>query len=263
MTERESVPFDSQLAYLIAGLLVFTGLLFTLNHPTGIAVLASGIFLLPNIRRYLEAQTGYRLSSGATLGIVLLLISVPVLASYSVDGGSSIAPEEEGSSISPEQEDKLQTDETATEPDLLNRPPENHLPTIEDFESGWRQIDDEDTPDNTTQFFNTQTETFIEFQITYYDSVGEAQKAQGNHQAEITEKGIATSSVETGSEGFIYSRGSDLYFVRFRVLNVVGRLIIRLEPPYLLLKPTQKISHDYLRTSYANKFIEYQYRLYQ
>jgi len=109
------------------------------------------------------------------------------------------------------------TDNSASddsEVQIIEKPATELLPTIDEFESGWRG---EVADDGTATYSNVETDEIVEYNITVFESADSAQSALESRQPD----NIATSDVDIADGGHMYPVNDQAYRVQFRDQNVI------------------------------------------
>lgn len=194
-----NITLGKLIAYPVGGLLLLSGLAgLTSSLLGGVLILLSGILALPIARSKLKEQTGVGINRWAASAIVLVLVFAgggAISAASNGDVGTNSAGSDSGNGVQ-----------------LIEQPATELLPTIDDFDVGWRGgVDD----DGTATFSND--DEVARYNVTVFDSVDGAQAGLDSARPDNT----ATSEVDVGDEGFIYSLGENAYVVEFRDRNVV------------------------------------------
>jgi hypothetical protein len=104
----------------------------------------------------------------------------------------------------------------------IEGPPDELLPTIDDFDSGWAR-DDVDQA-NETAFFKQDTGTHVSFAVQLHDKPEAAKAELEARRADVRERGLATEEASVGDEGIRYEEGPDFITVEFRVQNIVAKM---------------------------------------
>ena len=195
-----NITLGKLIAYPVGALLILSGLGgLTSSLLGGVLILLSGILALPIARSRLKDQTGVGLNRWAASAIVLILM---------LAGGGAISAASNGD---------MNTDNTGDNGDgvqVIEQPATELLPTIDDFESGWRGgVED----DGTATYTNVENDQVVQYNVTVYGSVDEAQSALDSRQPDNT----ATSDVSIGDGGFMYPLSDNAYIVQFHERNAV------------------------------------------
>lgn len=194
-----NITLGKLIAYPVGVLLILSGLAGVGSSVLGgLLVLVSGILALPAARSRLKEQTGVGLNRWAASAVVLVLM---------IAGGSviSAAPSESVNTAS----------DDGNNVQLIEQPATELLPTIDDFESGWRGGEVND--DGTVRYTNVESDEFVQYNVIVLDSVDEAQSELETRQPSNT----ATSDVDIAGGGFMYPLDDSAYIVQFRSKNVV------------------------------------------
>jgi hypothetical protein len=207
------------------GLILFGLIGFLFSVVGGLILLLVGVFLLPPVRTKLADEQNITFSRwlvvviflvGSIAGLYVVGINDP-----SDNGANTANPNQNaGGQSTPDVAQSTPTPES----NLIEKPPEQMLPIIDDFESGWRQSEQEDSPANQTTLYNVETNTFVVFDVMVFDSVEGASNEYDQRQASVREEGMSSESMSVGDQGFMYKFSDTYIFVNFRVGNVVGRV---------------------------------------
>lgn len=195
-----NITLGKLIAYPIGILLLLSGLFNLLvSVAGGMVILLSGIIALPIARSKIKEETGVGINRWAASAIVIVLALV---------GGGIVAGSSGG----------LDTDNAGggggDNVQLIDQPATELLPTIDDFESGWRgEVND----DGTADFVNVESDEVVQYNVTVFDSVDAASNALDDRSPDNT----ATSEVNIGDGGWKYALSEEAYIVQFRQQNVV------------------------------------------
>jgi hypothetical protein len=200
------------------GLILFGLIGFLFSVVGGLILLLVGVFLLPPVRTKLADEQNITFSRWLVV-VIFLVGSIAGLAVV----GMNVPSDNGANTTNPNQNAGGQSTPTP-ESNLIEKPPEQMLPTIDDFESGWRQNEQEDSPANQTTFYNVETSTIVVFDVMVFDSVEGASNEYDQRQASVREEGMSSESVSVGDQGFMHKFSDTYIFVNFRVDNVVGRV---------------------------------------
>lgn len=194
---------------------------------SGVLIFIGGLLSLPIVRSKLKASQGISLSRWATVVIVLVL----VLAGSFTMGDTGTDTSQPVETTEPTEEEKAAntsnsppdsetvSDQSAGTDDNIEEPPKDLLPTIDDFDAGWTGGSDSENP-NQAQFFNTDTETLVTYNVSVYDSVESATTELEDRQPDS----FSTESVSVGDDGFLYKPGQNFVVINFQYKNVVGKV---------------------------------------
>lgn len=232
-TNERRITLGKIISYPVGALLLLTGLsvLIVGSFLSGLLIILSGALSLPIVRSKLKQNQGISLSRWATVAIVFTLV-IAGGATMGDIGSDSDQPMEttepteeqdsadtsESSSSSDSSPSDTSTDSDSTQ-DNINSPPEELLPTIDDFDAGWTGGSSSDDPSQVT-FVNTETDTFVTYNVSVHDSVEEASSELESRRPDAT----STDDTSVGQEGFLYKPGERYVIIQFRHENVVGKV---------------------------------------
>lgn len=200
-----NITLGKLIAYPVGALLILSGLAGLVTSLLGgVLILASGVIALPIVRARLKDNTGVGINRWAASAIVLvLMLSGSAALGASGDGGGSL---DDGSSNG------------GGGVQLIEQPATELLPTIDDFESGWRGGVEEDE-ESTARYTNVESSEVVIYNVTVFDSVDAAESALEDRQPDD----VATSDVSIGDGGYKYSLAESAYVIQFSERNVVCR----------------------------------------
>lgn len=229
-TGERRITLGKIVSYPVGLFLLLTGVsaLVLGSFISGVLILIGGLLSLPIFRSKLKASQGISLSRWATVVIVLVLIlaggftmgDMGTDTDQSMETTESTEEEEDAADTSDSSPDpETESDQSAGTDDTIDAPPEDLLPTIDDFDAGWTGGSDSENP-NQAQFFNTDTETSVIYNVSVYDSVESANTELENRRPES----FSTESVSVGDGGFLYKPGQNFVVINFQYENVVGKV---------------------------------------
>lgn len=200
-----NITLGKLIAYPVGALLILSGLGgMTSSVLGGVLILISGVLALPIARSGIKERTGVGLNRWAASAIVIVLM---------LAGGGAISAGSTG--------DINNTDNGGGEGEqtqVIEQSATELLPTIDDFESGWRGgVED----DGTATYTNVEDDQVVSYNVTVFESVDEAQSDLESRQPENT----ATSDVELGDGGFMYPVTENTYRIQFREQNVICKTL--------------------------------------
>lgn len=204
------------IAYPAGLLLILVGLVVAVNNFIGGAlILLAGVFCLPKVRAILTKASGFTPSTSVVVAVVIVTAGAGAALS---SGGSGNGADGAGPDATP-----TPTPTPTPEPtQLIEQPPEELLPTLDDLADEWT---DGETTDNERTFINTEKDnTSVVFRVTVHDSNDDAEADFADRQTAIQDDGIRTRDVDIGEEGFHYQPEDEVNAVTFRVRNVVGEV---------------------------------------
>jgi len=183
------------IAYPVGILLILSGLGSMISNVVGgVLILLGGIIALPVVRGRLKQSQGVSLNRWATVFIVLVLIGA---------GGAVIGPEAGQNSGGGGE---------GGEAELISQSDDDLVPTIDQFEAGWRGGVEEE---NTATYVNSEQDSTLRYNVTIYDSVSDAESAMEKSRPENT----ATESVSIGDNGYMTVEGDSSYRIWVRTTN--------------------------------------------
>lgn len=163
-------------------------------------------------------KQGGGLSSAAT---GFLFGAFAWLVIFSVIG--AVSPPEDsqnpGSGVSPG--DLQATPSPRKSSNLISGPPDQLLPTIDDFDSDWREVDSDRK--NKTIFFNTQTEAQVAYEVTIHNSTRAAKDDFSDRRRSTHDDGYGIDKSPISDQGFLYKPGDGHIAIIFREMNIVAR----------------------------------------
>jgi len=196
-----NITLGKLIAYPVGLFFILFGLLgMVISFSGGLLIVISGIFSLPVIRSKIKDKTGIGVSRWAASALVIVLF----VAGAGLFGASSTDLDTEASANG-----------GSSEVQTIDQPATELLPTIDDFDSGWRGGEVEDG--GLVSYYNVESDAIVDYNVTVLDSVGEAQSELDSRQP----TNIATSDVDIADGGFMYPLDDRSYYVQFRKKNVV------------------------------------------
>jgi hypothetical protein len=202
------------------GLILFGMLGLLASVVGGVILLLVGVFLLPPVRSKIAEERNITFSRWMVV-LVFLIGSISGMAVV----GMNVPSDSDSDASSPSQTVSNQPTPTATaDSNLIEKSPGQMLPTVDDFESGWQQSEQEDSPDNRTSFYNVETGTILVFNVTVFESTNAAVNEYDQRRANIREQGISSEPVDVGNQGFLHKFSDTYIYVNIRVGNVVGQV---------------------------------------
>lgn len=199
-----NITLGKIVAYPIGLLLMFLSLLALFSSVlAAVLFFVSGLIVLPIFRTKLKQSQDIHISGWAA-AIIVVVFSISGFVVF----GLSVADSTNGPTPG----------EGTSNPELIEAEPSTLLPTIDDYESGWRNVES-DSP-RQTAFLNVNTNTQVTFNVTIHDSISEAESDLSNRNPED----VATEDVSVGEEGYYYSLSGEIKIIQFRIKNVVGQV---------------------------------------
>lgn len=188
-----NITLGKLVAYPAGAILTVLGILYMLTNAQlgGLLITASGLFALPVIRRKIAEENGVSVNRWATIAIVLILVVA----------GFALVPTDSTSTTSTPDDELIEANATAL------------VPTVEDFEPGWRG----DAENGRGDYYNFESENSLIYNVTVYDSIEEAEEAFEAQKPERSSVGDA----DYGDEAYRYIPVTGVYDIRFRENNVV------------------------------------------
>ena len=122
-----NITLGKLIAYPIGILLLLSGVGGLISNPVGgLLILLAGVLALPIARSKLKDQTGVGINRWAASVIVLVLMI----------SGAALLPQGSGGN-------DLATGDSGGGDGLIEQPAGELTPTVDDFESGWRVVENE------------------------------------------------------------------------------------------------------------------------
>lgn len=192
-----NITLGKLVSYPAGVLLTLLGILYILSTVFigGVLITVGGLLALPVVRRRIKNETGISANRWATVAIVLVLAV----------GGFAVVPTDSDSSNS--------TGDSG-DSELITSNATSLVPTVDDFEPGWRS---QGVEDGTGDFYDFENENSLFYNVTVYDSVEEAEAAFEAQKPERSSLGDA----DYGDEAYRYIPVTGVYEIRFRKSNVV------------------------------------------
>lgn len=193
-----NITLGKLIAYPVGLLVLLLSLAaFISSFVAGLVLLAAGLIALPIVRSRVKKRTGVRLNRWAASAIVIVLVVAGVaLIPAADDGGGTMSANNGGQT------------------ELISQSSAELVPTIEDFESGWRGSA---TDNGTAQYYNVETDESVLYNVTVHDTIEDAESELQRRSPENT----ATKEVDIGDGGYLYPITDRTYIVQFQQQNVV------------------------------------------
>lgn len=203
------------IAYPVGLLLILIGLIIAMGNAIGGGlIIIAGVICLPKVRAILTKTSG--ITPGPRVVVAVVLVTAGAGAALSSGGGGGNGGDGANGDATP-------TPTLTPEPtQLIEKPPDELLPTLEDLGEDWT---DGETTDNERTFINTEIDnTSAVFRVTVYDSIDAAKTDFADRRTQLQDDGIRTRDVKVGDEGFHYEPENDVNAVAFREQNVIGEV---------------------------------------
>lgn len=190
----------------------------------GLLLAAAGLFAIPRVRQFIEPYISISFSRRSVIAIIIVFSLVGLLGGAITANVSDGPPETSAGSEQGPAGSEQDTPDEAPEPqqEIIEANASMLLPTIEDFDSDWLEPGTDHY--NSTNFYNTQTETTVVYEVTVYNSVADARSQLEDRKQSVTDDGYGTESVNVGNSGFMYKPGQDYIVIHFRQNNVIGKV---------------------------------------